>query len=371
MRRAHGSTIIDPTARSPGSEADRRLGGHARPRQQPAGRVRRRRRASPTLNWYVNPDGVGHVDRSYAEQCSTDAYDIEIQLLPTGATDQRTQLARRLAAKDSSTDLMSLDPVFVAEFANAGWLAELPERGRQRGSSSDDVPRGRRRDRHLGRRASSPFPQWANTQVLWYRKSLAEAAGLDMTQPVTWDQIIDAAADERRHGRRPGQQVRGLRRPGSTRSSRAPAATSSPTPRPGEDAEGRPRLRGRSRRRGRSHPEARRLRRPPQADLTVSNEGTSLGQMFERRPGRVHDQLDLRLPELQGLVDAGTLRRAVRRPRLGPLPADRRGRGVQAPDRWHRHRRRRLLRQPGRGPRGGRSASPPPRTRSTWPSTTA
>jgi len=39
------------------------------------------------------------------------------------------------------------------------------------------------------------FPQWANTQVLWYRKSLAEAAGLDMTQPVTWDQIIDGAAD--------------------------------------------------------------------------------------------------------------------------------------------------------------------------------
>ena len=26
-------------------------------------------------------------------------------------------------------------------------------------------------------------PQWANTQVLWYRKSLAEAAGLDMASP--------------------------------------------------------------------------------------------------------------------------------------------------------------------------------------------
>ena len=36
-------------------------------------------------------------------------------------------------------------------------------------------------------------PQWANTQVLWFRKSLAEAAGLDMSQPVTWDQVIDAA----------------------------------------------------------------------------------------------------------------------------------------------------------------------------------
>ena len=31
--------------------------------------------------------------------------------------------------------------------------------------------------------------------MLWYRKSFAEKAGLDMTQPVTWDQIIDAAAD--------------------------------------------------------------------------------------------------------------------------------------------------------------------------------
>ena len=38
-------------------------------------------------------------------------------------------------------------------------------------------------------------PFWSNTQVLWYRKSFAEKAGLDMSQPVTWDQIIDAAAE--------------------------------------------------------------------------------------------------------------------------------------------------------------------------------
>ena len=37
-------------------------------------------------------------------------------------------------------------------------------------------------------------PFWSNTQVLWYRKSFAEKAGIDMKQPVTWDQIIDAAA---------------------------------------------------------------------------------------------------------------------------------------------------------------------------------
>jgi multiple sugar transport system substrate-binding protein len=146
----------------------------------------------PTLNWYVNPDGVDTLT-ALAKSCSTDKYDIEIQLLPSGATDQRTQLARRLAANDSSTDLMSLDPVFVAEFANAKWLERLPDETASE-ATDDDVLAGAA-DTVTWDDGVYAFPQWANTQVLWYRKSLAEAGGLDMTQPVTWDQIIDAAAD--------------------------------------------------------------------------------------------------------------------------------------------------------------------------------
>ncbi|MDP2775706.1 MAG: extracellular solute-binding protein [Nocardioides sp.] len=145
----------------------------------------------PTLNWYVNPDGVATLTQ-LAEECSTDDYDIEIQLLPSGATDQRTQLARRLAAKDSSTDLMSLDPVFVAEFANAGWLEELPD-DVAAAATDEDVLEGAAETVKWDEGVYA-FPQWANTQVLWYRKSLAEAAGLDMSQPVTWAQVIDAAA---------------------------------------------------------------------------------------------------------------------------------------------------------------------------------
>ncbi|WP_456694803.1 extracellular solute-binding protein [Aeromicrobium sp. P5_D10] len=146
----------------------------------------------PTLNWYINPDAQETV-KKIAAGCSTDDYKIAVQLLPASATDQRTQLARRLAAKDSSTDLMSLDPVFVPEFASAKWLA--PFKGEQATKAvDDDVLKG----------AAEPAtwdgevvvaPQWANTQVLWFRKSLAEAAGLDMSQPVTWDQVIDAASD--------------------------------------------------------------------------------------------------------------------------------------------------------------------------------
>ncbi|HWJ08054.1 MAG TPA: extracellular solute-binding protein [Nocardioides sp.] len=152
----------------------------------------------PVLNWYVNPDGVP-VFEKYAKECSTGDYDLEVQLLPSGATDQRTQLARRLAAEDSSTDLMNLDPVFVAEFANAGWLKEVE------GEIADSVQQSLEGEGdYLAGAAETvtwddkvyAIPLWANTQVLWYRKSLAKAAGLDMTKPVTWDEVIDAAADQ-------------------------------------------------------------------------------------------------------------------------------------------------------------------------------
>src|SRR5688500_13928471 len=148
----------------------------------------------PTLNWYVNPDGVDTF-KKYAESCSTDQYDIAVQLLPSGATDQRTQLARRLAAQDSSTDLMNLDPVFVAEFANAGWLEEVPEELATEITDGGDYLEGAV-ETVTWEDGVFAIPLWANTQVLWYRKSLADAAGLDMTQPVTWDQVIEAAESE-------------------------------------------------------------------------------------------------------------------------------------------------------------------------------
>jgi ABC-type glycerol-3-phosphate transport system substrate-binding protein len=43
-----------------------------------------------------------------------------------------------------------------------------------------------------GRLYAAPF--WANTQLLWYRKSVAQRAGINPNDPnFTWDQLIDAA----------------------------------------------------------------------------------------------------------------------------------------------------------------------------------
>lgn len=41
------------------------------------------------------------------------------------------------------------------------------------------------------------IPFWANTQLLWYRKSVAKEAGLDPAKtPVTWQQVMDAAREQ-------------------------------------------------------------------------------------------------------------------------------------------------------------------------------
>jgi ABC-type glycerol-3-phosphate transport system substrate-binding protein len=151
---------------------------------------------TPTLTWYINPDSGGQAE--IAQRCSdasNGAYRIEVSQLPRESSAQREQLVRRLAANDSSIDLMSLDPPYVPEFAQAGFLAPMPQDVAQRvseGVVQSSLDSASWNDQLVA------VPFWANTQLLWYRKSVAEAAGLDMTQPVTWDQLVAAAQDQQK-----------------------------------------------------------------------------------------------------------------------------------------------------------------------------
>jgi len=149
---------------------------------------------TPTLTWYVNPDSGGQAE--IASRCTEEAdgaYRIETAQLPREANAQREQLVRRLAANDASIDLMSLDPPFIPEFAEAGFLADVPDDVEERVTEGvvESAVAGSTWNDEL---VAVPF--WANTQLLWYRKSVAEAAGLDMSQPVTWEQIVQAAQDQ-------------------------------------------------------------------------------------------------------------------------------------------------------------------------------
>jgi len=146
----------------------------------------------PTLRWYANPDNGGHVRlASRCEAWSGGRYRLEVEELPRDATAQREQLVRRLAAGDASIDLMSVDPPFLPELAEAGFLRPFTDAEvAPLAAGTFEAPLASARWR--GRLFGAPFT--ANAQLLWYRRSVAERAGLDPARaPVTWEAIVSAA----------------------------------------------------------------------------------------------------------------------------------------------------------------------------------
>ena len=161
---------------------------------------------TPELVWYTNPDAGGQA--KVAENCTTNDYTISTQVLPQDAGQQRIQLARRLAAGDTGIDLMSLDPPYTAEFANAGYLAPIPADSQARsrsspstGATGGDLERRARRRAVLVQHAGALVPQVVRREGR-PRHEQAGHLGPDHRR----------RRQERRHGRGAGQQVRGLRR---------------------------------------------------------------------------------------------------------------------------------------------------------------
>jgi len=145
-----------------------------------------------TLSWYVNPDNGGQA--RLAARCSAASggrYRVQISELPRDATGQREQLVRRLAARDASIDLVNVDPPFLPELATAGFLRPFTsDEARELADGMLAAPL--RSATWAGRLFAVPL--WASTQLLWYRRSVARKAGLDLDAgPVTWGQLIAAA----------------------------------------------------------------------------------------------------------------------------------------------------------------------------------
>jgi multiple sugar transport system substrate-binding protein len=139
-----------------------------------------------TLHWYVAEDTAGSY-RQAAQDCSDASagrYRIRLEPLPQTTDTQRELLVRRLAARDRTVDIMGMDVIWTAEFAEAGWLR--PWTGARAAQVSAGVLAGPLATaRYQGRLWAAPFT--SNTQLLWYRKSRTP------TPPVTWDQVIGQA----------------------------------------------------------------------------------------------------------------------------------------------------------------------------------
>jgi multiple sugar transport system substrate-binding protein len=149
---------------------------------------------TPTLNWYIfhEPSGSFQAAAADCSAASGGEYNIQIRELPTAADGQREQLVRRSAAKDGSLDILGLDVVWEAEFAEAGWIQ--PWTGQQRRQVERDAVKAAL-DTAIwkGQLVAAPFN--SNTQLLWYRKDLVPHP------PTTWAQMISQAEALARQGK--------------------------------------------------------------------------------------------------------------------------------------------------------------------------
>ena len=105
--------------------------------------------------------------------------------LPKGADDQRLQLARRITGNDRTLDIMALDVVWTAEFAEAGWALPLsadPAGLAEADAVADTLPGPLETASWRGGLYAAPIT--TNTQLLWYRPDLVAPP------PPTWDQMI-------------------------------------------------------------------------------------------------------------------------------------------------------------------------------------
>src|SRR3954452_426076 len=150
--------------------------------------------AGVTINWWTYDEPSGSFVKA-AEKCTKESggkWHIKVNLLGKDADTQRQQLVRRLAAKDSSIDLMSMDVVWTAEFAEAGWILPWPDQYAakvKQGTLAGPLKTAT----YKGRLWAAPAN--TNTQLLWYRKDLVR-------QPArTWDGLITQAEKLPKAGR--------------------------------------------------------------------------------------------------------------------------------------------------------------------------
>ncbi|MEB3021040.1 extracellular solute-binding protein [[Mycobacterium] crassicus] len=145
----------------------------------------------PVISVYTPANDAATFD-VIARRCTEQAagrYRIAQFSLPRAADDQRLQLARRLTGNDRTLDVMGLDVVWTAEFAEAGWalpLSDDPAGQAEADAVADTLPGPLATARW--RQQLYAAPVIANTQLLWYRPDLMAAA------PSDWDGMVAEAA---------------------------------------------------------------------------------------------------------------------------------------------------------------------------------
>jgi multiple sugar transport system substrate-binding protein len=108
--------------------------------------------------------------------------------MPANTDTQHDAYVTYLSARESNIDLYSLDVIWTAEFARAGWIVELPADYIE-GDAFLDGPL--QSVTYAGKLYAVPW--FTDAGVLYYRKDLLEEAGLPV--PETWTEFREACRE--------------------------------------------------------------------------------------------------------------------------------------------------------------------------------
>ena len=162
-----------------------------------------------TLNFYFYPDtskatvdGVANCNAQNGGK-----YTISYQELPQAADGQRQQMVRRLAAHDTTMDILGLDVTWEAEFAQAGFLQPWTGTYKAQAENGTLVPA---LDTGIWKGSLYAVPDNSNTQLLWYRSDLVP------NPPTTWAQMISDAQQLAKEGKPHLIEIQGAQYEGAT-----------------------------------------------------------------------------------------------------------------------------------------------------------
>jgi multiple sugar transport system substrate-binding protein len=107
---------------------------------------------------------------------------------PSQSTEVHQQLVQSLSRRDSSLDVFTQDIIWISEFAGAGWAAPLDDYfdTSARGQYFPGVV-----DACTYNGKLSALPWYLDSGMLYYRKDLLDAAGVDV--PTAWDALVTGA----------------------------------------------------------------------------------------------------------------------------------------------------------------------------------
>ena len=113
---------------------------------------------------------------------------VKFQAMPANTDTQHDAYVTYLSARESNIDLYSLDVIWTAEFATAGWIRPLPEGLIDESLFLDGPMTSVKYDG-----VAYAAPWFTDAGVLYYRKDLLEQAGLGV--PSTWSEFRSACRE--------------------------------------------------------------------------------------------------------------------------------------------------------------------------------